>query len=154
MSGPSYIAGDHWRICDRCGFQYRASQTFRTWDGLYVCAEDFETRHPQDFVRGRRDNQNVPNPRPVPVDTVIGPLTTTVSAAASAGATTISVASSVRFLAADHIGVILGNGETERHIIQSIPSATSIEMTAPLGGSVSVGGVVIDYSAVSEADIG
>lgn len=70
----TYIPGDFWRICDRCGFKKRASQTFRTWDGLYVCAEDFETRHPQDFVRGRKDIQNVPNPRPEAADIYVGPL--------------------------------------------------------------------------------
>lgn len=74
MAHSGYIPGDFWRICDRCGFKTRASQTFRTWDGLYVCAEDFETRHPQDFVRGRKDVQNVPDPRPESVDVFISPL--------------------------------------------------------------------------------
>lgn len=154
MNGPAYVAGDYWRICDRCGFKYRASQTFRTWDGLYVCSADFETRHPQDFVRGRKDNQIVPGARPEPLDTVIGPLLSNVSVAAVAGATTFSVETSVRFLAADHIGIMLDNGNVEAHIILSIASATSIQITTPLGGPVSVGNVVIDYSAVSEPDIG
>lgn len=137
-----------------CGFVYYASETYRTWDNKYVCAADYEERHPQDFVRGRRDNQNVPNARPEQVDTFLGPLITNISAAASAGATTFSVDSSTRFLAADHIGVSLSNGTIERHIIQSIPSATSIEITAPLGGAVSVDGVVINYSAVSDPNYG
>jgi hypothetical protein len=45
----------------------------RTWDGLFVCKADWETRHPQDFVRGRKDVQNVPNPRPEPSMTYVGP---------------------------------------------------------------------------------
>jgi hypothetical protein len=154
MIGRSYVAGDFWRVCDRCGFDVRASQSFRTWDNLYVCEADFETRHPQDFVRGRLDRQNVPDPRPVPVDTFIGPLLTKISSAAVAGATTFSVDSSVRFLAADHIGVMMDNGSVEQHVILSIPSATSIEITTPLAGSAAVGNVVIDYSAVSAPDIG
>lgn len=52
---PGWKGGDHWMICDRCGFSYRASQMLQTWDGLWVCEADFETRHPQDFVRGRKD---------------------------------------------------------------------------------------------------
>ena len=68
-----YISGDFYRICDRCGFKFRASQTSRTWDGLFVCRADWETRHPQDFVKGRKDLQNVPNPRPEPVESFIGP---------------------------------------------------------------------------------
>lgn len=74
MSDSGYIPGDFWRVCDRCGFYYRSSQTSRTWDGLYVCHADFETRHPQDFVRGRKDNQNVPNSRPESSPVFIGPL--------------------------------------------------------------------------------
>jgi hypothetical protein len=154
MSGPAYIAGDFWRICDRCGFKKRASQTFRTWDGLYVCSEDFETRHPQDFVRGRKDNQNVPNARPEPLDTVIGPLLTKIATAAAVGATTITVDSSVRFLSTDRVSVMLDDGNAQSNIIFSIPSPTSIHLTTPLSGTAAVGNVVINYSAVSVADIG
>ncbi len=154
MSGPSYVAGDFWRICDRCGFKFRSSQTYRTWDGLYVCREDFETRHPQDFVRGRRDNQAVPNPRPEPLFTTIGPLLTRISVAGVAGDTTINVESSVRFLPGDHIGVFTNDGSVQRVIIMSIPSPTSITVTEPIGGAMSIGNVVINYSAVSEPDIG
>ncbi len=39
-------------ICDRCGFRYRASELKRNWQGLRVCAEDFEPRNSQEFVRG------------------------------------------------------------------------------------------------------
>ncbi len=69
----TYIRGGFYRLCEVCGFRYRASETSKRWDGLFVCWEDFETRHPQDFVRGRVDRQNVPNPRPEPPDVFIGP---------------------------------------------------------------------------------
>lgn len=154
MSSPGYVPGDFWRMCDRCGFKFRASQTFRTWDGLYVCNDDFETRHPQDFVKGRKDLQNVPNPRPEPVDTVIGPLLTTISTAAAVGATTINVASSVRFMSTDSIGVMLDNGNVERRVVYSVPTATSVQLTSALSAGAAVGNVVINYSAVSTADIG
>lgn len=71
-----YIPGDFKRICDSCGGLFRASQTLRRWDGMIVCREDFETRHPQDYVRGRRDRQNVPDPRPEPDDVFIDPTLT------------------------------------------------------------------------------
>lgn len=61
-----YIPGDFWRVCDRCGLRYRQSQTKKTWDGLWVCDDCFEPRHPQDFVTGREDRQAVPEPRPEP----------------------------------------------------------------------------------------
>lgn len=71
MSNRGWRAGDFWRVCDVCGFDYRASQTIKRWDGLFVCLADWETRHPQDFVRGRMDHQRVPDPRPVPADVFI-----------------------------------------------------------------------------------
>lgn len=149
MAGPAYIKGDFWRICEECGFKKRASETMKRWDGLYVCREDFEERHPQDFVKGRADIQTVPDPRPESVAATIGPLTTTVSAAANPGATSISVASSVRFLAADHIGILLDSGDEYRVIIQDVPDSTSLTIAAGLPGGVSSGASVVNYSAVS-----
>jgi hypothetical protein len=69
----NYVPGDFWRICEVCGFKYRSTQTSKRWDGLIVCREDFETRHPQDFVRGLTDRQNVPDPRPEPAHIFVGP---------------------------------------------------------------------------------
>lgn len=73
MSAEGYIAGDPWVICDVCGFKYRMSDTKKRWDNLRVCHADFETRHPQDFVRGRMDRQRVVDARPQPVDVFIAP---------------------------------------------------------------------------------
>jgi hypothetical protein len=55
-------------ICDRCGFKYRSDELKLEWTGLRVCDPCFEQRHPQDFVRGRRDHQEVPWVRPRPDD--------------------------------------------------------------------------------------
>jgi hypothetical protein len=66
-----YVAGDFWRICDACGFQYRSSETRKRWDGAWVCIPDWESRHPQDHVRGRGDRQRVPEPRPEPADVFV-----------------------------------------------------------------------------------
>lgn len=60
MSTQYYKPGDWNAICDRCGFQYKASQLKKTWDGLMVCSKDWEPRQPQDFVKGVKDNQAVP----------------------------------------------------------------------------------------------
>jgi len=69
---PHYVAGDFWRCCDVCGIDYRSSQTRKRWDGAWVCLADFEERHPQDFVRGRKDRQRAPDPRPEPAEVFIG----------------------------------------------------------------------------------
>jgi hypothetical protein len=61
---------DHWVghtnnvICDRCGFKFKAGELRRTWDGLWVCREDWEPRHPQDYVKGVRDIQKPVLSRP------------------------------------------------------------------------------------------
>lgn len=71
MGGGGYIAGDHWLICDECGFKVRVSETRKRWDGLRVCLKDWEPRHPQDLVRGRHDRQRVATSRPEPPDTFL-----------------------------------------------------------------------------------
>lgn len=65
------MSGDYYVICDVCGFRYRARETRMRWDNLRVCDADFETRHPQDFVKGKRDKQRVDNARPEPPDTFL-----------------------------------------------------------------------------------
>lgn len=154
MGDPQYIAGDFWRICEECGFKKRSSETFKRWDGLWVCEADYEPRHPQDFVRGRKDRIVVPEPRPDPVPTIIGPLSTTITVAALASDSTITVASSVRFGGGDHLGVILDDGSTKAMTVLSVPTSTSLTFTTPLGNSASAGNVVINYSAISQPDIG
>lgn len=64
MSEYAYRPGDHYLICDECGFKYRRSEMRKRWDGLMVCAKDYEPRHPQDFVRGKKDVQKVAVARP------------------------------------------------------------------------------------------
>lgn len=55
-------------VCDRCGFWFHSYELRRTWDGLMVHDACYETRHPQDFVKGIIDKQTVPWTRPEPTD--------------------------------------------------------------------------------------
>lgn len=50
---PGFKSGDHWVICDVCGFAYRQSKCKERWDGAVVCKYDWEQRHPQDFLKAR-----------------------------------------------------------------------------------------------------
>ena len=59
---PGYRPGSHWATCDRDGFQYRAEDLKETWDGLWVNDQDYETRHPQDFLRVRAERISVTQP--------------------------------------------------------------------------------------------
>ena len=60
--------GDWNAICDRCGFKFKASELKKTWDNLYVCEDDWEPRHPMDFLRGRPDDSSTPWNRPEGTD--------------------------------------------------------------------------------------
>ena len=60
------VPNEPWAICDRCGFKVPFSETRKEWTGLRVCKDDFEERHPQDFVRGRKEDIAVKDARPRP----------------------------------------------------------------------------------------
>lgn len=61
-------SGDYNAICDVCGFKYKASQLQQRWDGLMVCPEDWEIRHPQEMIRPIPDQNKLPWTRPdIPV---------------------------------------------------------------------------------------
>jgi hypothetical protein len=64
--------GDWLYVCQRCGFTRYASQTRMEWTGLRVCSECWEPRHPQDFVRGRKDDIAPPFSQP-PTDIFLEP---------------------------------------------------------------------------------
>lgn len=152
----TYIAGDFWRICDSCGFKVRASQTKKRWDNLVVCMDDWEPQHPQDFVRGRADRQAVPDPRPEPVDRLLGPLTTTATAAASAGATTLAVETSARFEPGDDISVTLASGDVHAAQINTVPDAETLTLTSAtkLPGAINSGALIVNNDAIAEPDLG
>lgn len=69
----TFRSGEHYVICDICGFKMFASETRKRWDGMRTCKKDWEQRHPQDFVKGRRDRQVVANGKPEAPDTFIDP---------------------------------------------------------------------------------
>jgi len=53
-------------ICDVCGFKFKNIDLRKRWDGLMVCRDDWEPRHPSDF-QGQvdyTDNPSVPWTRP------------------------------------------------------------------------------------------
>ena len=66
-----YDNGDWIADCDVCGRKYKASALTERWDGLMCCADDWEIRQPQDFVRGVPDTQIAPWLRPEPANSFI-----------------------------------------------------------------------------------
>jgi hypothetical protein len=48
--------GDWLYACQRCGRTRYASEIRKEWTGLRVCDGCWDPRHPQDFVRGVKDD--------------------------------------------------------------------------------------------------
>lgn len=165
MASYGYIAGDHWVICDECGFKVRSSQTRLRWDNRLVCLKDWEPRHPQEFVRGRKDKQRVSNPRPepadvflelnqvtedniegLPVDRVLEPAAASITYTTAAPTIPIFVAS----------GSITYTGQVPFVVVDDIlrPAAASIEYStaAPsvvIGINVSSASASIEYTTAA-----
>lgn len=65
MSGADYLRLGDWNAaCSMCGRKRKASQLVRNWQGMYRCKEHNEQRHPQDFVRGIKENMSPPFVQP------------------------------------------------------------------------------------------
>lgn len=151
----TYRKGDNWLIDDRSGARIRRSDARMEWDGTVVHKDEFEPRHPQDFVKGRVDRQIPPQPiRSEPVDVLTGPLVTTLGAGAAAGDTSITVVSTVRMEAGDTVKIMLDNHEAFRVAIVTVDSATGLTIFSPLPWAASSGNSVIDETALAVADIG
>lgn len=61
--------GDWNAQCFECGMKFKASTLKKHWQGYYVCPQHWETRQPQDFVRGVKDVQTPPWVQPQPANT-------------------------------------------------------------------------------------
>lgn len=65
----SYYVPGQWNVlCDVCGFRFKSGKIKKRWDGLLVCKDDWETDHPQKYIRVREDGQSVPYIRDEPAD--------------------------------------------------------------------------------------
>jgi len=102
-----YQPGNYRFICQVCGFEYRWKDIKKRWDGLYVCPSDYEERHPQDFVKGRKEVMAVPVSSP---DITIQEKSTTLSAGSSKGDKSITVTSASLIAEYESIGITLDDG--------------------------------------------
>ena len=59
-------------ICDRCGYQYDYLELQKEWNGLFVCHECYESKHPQlDPPYSRPDPEALKNAKPARNEPVI-----------------------------------------------------------------------------------
>lgn len=148
-----YVPGDFYRIDDMSGFKIRAGRTRKMWYGTWRREKSWEPRNQQDFVRGVRDYQNVPEARPRQLNVFIGPLGTTLTAAVAAQAILLPVESSVRMLIGDSITVMLSNGVQFHTTIANLPTQLSIQVSNPLPYAASSGAPVLDLTAYSQPSL-
>lgn len=69
----TYAKRGSWNsVCDVCGFEYKSHELKLRWDGMRVCKEDWEVRHPMDLYKGPIGTESqVPWTRPEPTDILI-----------------------------------------------------------------------------------
>ena len=58
------VVGEFNAVCDRCSFKFKSSDLREEWQGLMVCKDCYEPRHPQDFLEGVPDDSSIPWSRP------------------------------------------------------------------------------------------
>ena len=73
MMNERFVIGQWNAVCDQCGFEYKSSQLRLQWNNLRTCCGPgtngcWEPRHPQEMMRGKRDEQAPPWVRPQPPD--------------------------------------------------------------------------------------
>lgn len=71
MAGERFVLGKWKAVCDQCGAEYLSDQLSLQWNNLRTCRGPgthncWEPRHPQETLRGKRDNQAPAWARPVP----------------------------------------------------------------------------------------
>lgn len=64
-SRPPHRPGSHLVVSDRSGKVISSDEARREWTGMVVHESEWEPRHPQDFVKGRKDDQVVRGARPL-----------------------------------------------------------------------------------------
>lgn len=58
------LVGSNNTICDQCGRKFKAKDLKEQWDGLWTCSRCWDYRHPQEYVRGVKDNMTPALSRP------------------------------------------------------------------------------------------
>lgn len=140
-----YVPGDFYRIDDRSGFKVRSYRTRKEWTGLIIKDTMWEPRHPQDFVRGVRDDQSVPDPRPRQADQFLY-VNTTLASAANAGATSLSLVSTTGMSSGDVVWVVCDDGTRLITTLSGSPSGNNVTISNPLPFQASAGNAVTDIS--------
>jgi len=111
----------------------------KTWQGLWVCYKDWEPQHPQDFVRGRKEQFAVPVARPDTTDVFN---TTTLSAAASKGDLTVDLTSVTDVEENAVIGITLDDDSVQWTFLTADAVGFTCTLKEALTGAAAIGNTV------------
>lgn len=57
----NWFKSGEWNVyCMVCNRKIKSGEALKRWDGLIVCHDDYENRHPMDFLRARQERISVP----------------------------------------------------------------------------------------------
>ena len=142
-----YVPGSYYRICDLTGFKVRAGRTKRQWNNYIVREQSWEPRNAQDFVRGRRDDQTVPEPRPRSPNVFLGQQTTVLTTSLI-GSRVLPISSMIGLKNGNVIAVMLDNGVN--FFVAVTLGNLVVNLALPLPYQASSGNTVVntDYVAV------
>lgn len=141
--GP-FAPGSFYRQDDRTGFAQRAERTRKEWNGGIVDESVFEARQPQDLVKGVKDQQSVPDARPLAPNVFVGPTFTQLGADPVVGQTVLDMASVAGFYEGVEVAVMLDNGVLFFTSVADIGAGT-ITIAQPLPYSAAQGNLVTNY---------
>lgn len=70
----NYFKSGEWNAyCMVCNRKIKSGEMLKRWDGLLVCPDDYENRHPMDFLRARQERISVPFTSDTSFDQFDGP---------------------------------------------------------------------------------
>lgn len=145
-----YVHGDYNVISDRSGFKHKRSDMRFEWTNSLVHKDDWERRHPQDFLKGVRDHQAVDDPRPGATDTFAN-VETTLDAAELADQTVLSVTSTSNMVNGDTIIVFMDNDIAHLSTISSFVADDTVTIADGLTHKASSGNAVIIFHNVTQS---
>lgn len=123
------------------------------WNGSRVRLQDWERRHPQDFLRAVSDSQAVDDPRPGATDT-FSETETSLDADELPGQTVISVASTANMVVGISIIIFMDNEIAHLSTIQSFSANDTVTIVDSLPSKASSGNIVIVYdNQTQESDL-
>ncbi len=71
MSNDYFVSGEWNVVCPQCGFHFKSGQLRKRWDGIRVCQQCWEPRHPLDLIKSPPPEKPIPWSAPEPIPTYI-----------------------------------------------------------------------------------